>query len=83
MWPFDRDTPISPSFLHPYSLSQDFLEKYHAGISFSQKGEIILEFDSSHQNSQLGELNDPYHLLFALSMTLLELILETLIICPY
>ena len=28
-------------------LDQDFLEKYHAGISFSQKGEVILEYDSS------------------------------------
>ena len=31
------------------------MEKYHARISFSQKGKIILEFD----NSPPGELNDP------------------------
>lgn len=46
---------------HPFLLSstasihllvQDFLEKYHAGISFSQKGEIILEFDSNQSNQQ-------------------------------
>ena len=40
-------------------LGQDFLEKYHAGISFSQNRGIILELDSSNQNGQLGELNDP------------------------
>ena len=38
-------------------LGWDFLEKYHAEISFSRKGEIILEFDSSQQNGQSGELN--------------------------
>ena len=42
-----------------YLLGQDFLEKYHARISFSLEREIILEFDSTHQNSQPGELNDP------------------------
>ena len=44
-------------------LGPDFLERHHAGISFSQKGQIILEFDSSsdsgNQNGQRGELNDP------------------------
>ena len=35
------------------------MEKYHAQTSFSQKGEIVLKFDSRHQNSQPGELNDP------------------------
>lgn len=39
-------------------LGWDFLEKNHAGISFSQKGEIFLELDSSNQNSQPQELND-------------------------
>ena len=39
-------------------LGWDFLEKYHVGISFSQKGEIIIELDSSHQNNPPGELND-------------------------
>lgn len=34
------------------------MEKYHARISFSQKGKISLEFDSSYQNGQPGELND-------------------------
>ena len=38
-------------------LGQDFLKKYYAGI-FSKKEEIILEFDSSHQSNQSGELND-------------------------
>ena len=32
---------------------------YHARISFSHNGEIILEFDSSNQNNQSGELNNP------------------------
>ena len=41
-------------------LGWDFLEKYHAGHSFFQKEEIILEFDSSHQNHQPGKLNDPF-----------------------
>ena len=50
---------------HPFPLSYSapiyllgFLENYHAGMSFSQKGKIILEFDSSHHSSQPGELND-------------------------
>ena len=34
------------------------MENYHVGVSFSQKGEKPLEFDSSHQNGQPGELND-------------------------
>ena len=34
-------------------------KKYHARISFSQKKEIILEFDSSHQSHPPGELNYP------------------------
>ena len=51
---------------HPFPLSYSapiyllgFLENYHAGMSFSQKGKIILEFDSSHQSNQPSELNDP------------------------
>lgn len=32
-----------------YLLGRDFLEVYHAGISFSRNGEIILELDSSKQ----------------------------------
>ena len=43
--------------------SSNFFEKYHARISFSQKGETILEFDSS-QSNKLGELNDPLFILF-------------------
>lgn len=27
-------------------------------LAFSQKGEVILDFDSSHQNKQTGELKD-------------------------
>ena len=37
-------------------LGQD-LEKYHAGISFSQKGETILEFDDNNQNNWSNELD--------------------------
>ena len=48
-------SPSAPTHL----LSQDFLEKYHARISFSQKKEIIVEFDSSHKSTQEGELKDP------------------------
>ena len=40
-------------------LGWDFLEKYHARISVSQKGEIILEIDSGHQSNAPDELNDP------------------------
>lgn len=43
--------------------SSNFFEKYHARISFSQKGETILEFNSS-QSNKLGELNDPLFVLF-------------------
>lgn len=47
-------------------LGQGFLEKYRAGSSFSWKGEIILEFHSSNQNSQVGKSDDPQHLLSAM-----------------
>ena len=59
-----QNVPVSECPLrntHPFLLSstasihllvQDFLETYHAGISFSQKGEIILEFDSNQSNQQ-------------------------------
>ena len=76
---------------HPFLLSstasihllvQDFLEKYLAGISFSQKGEIILEFDRSHKSKQPDKLNEPLTPLIS-SISVVELILETLIICPY
>lgn len=54
-----RDTRpfLLSSFVPIHLLGRD-LEKYHAGISFSQKRETILEFDNSNQNSQPGELND-------------------------
>lgn len=64
-------------------LGQYFLEKYQAKISFSQIGEIILDFDSSQQSNQPGELNDPSTFLFSLSLMILELLLEGMIICPY
>ena len=67
----------SSIFIH--ILSCDFLENYLAGICFSQKGEIILEFDSSNQVNQMTL----QHLLFAPSLMALELILRTLTICPY
>ena len=44
-------------FLLIHLLGWDILEKYHARISFSEKGEVILEIDSSHQSSSPGELN--------------------------
>lgn len=59
---------------------QDFLETYHARISYSQKGEIILEIDSSHQSNKPGELNDPLASFSVLALMALELILETLFI---
>ena len=48
-------SPSTPIHL----LGQDFKEKDHARIFFSQKREIILEIDSSHQSIPPGELNDP------------------------
>ena len=58
---FERDTH---SFLlsSPISIhlsGQDFKEKDHARISFSQKRGIILEIESGHQSIPPGELNDP------------------------
>lgn len=58
---FERDTH---SFLLSSPISvhlsvQDFKEKDHARISFSQKRGIILEIESSHQSIPPGELNDP------------------------
>ena len=57
--------PLSGTYHLPLSsstsihlLGRDFLRKYHARISFSQRGKIILEFDSSHQSNQPGELHD-------------------------
>lgn len=47
----------SPTSIH--LSGQDFKEKDHAWISFSQKKEIILEIESSHQSIPPGELNDP------------------------
>ena len=48
---------ISPSSSAPiHLLGLDFLEKYHARISFFHKGKIILEFDRNHQISQPREL---------------------------
>lgn len=49
--------------------SSNFFEKYPARISFSQKGETILEFDSS-QSNKLGELNDPLFVLFLMITTI-------------
>lgn len=48
---------LSPSDLIRV-LSRDFLEKYHSRVSFTQRGEIIPEFDSHCQNSQSGDLNN-------------------------
>ena len=74
--------PLSFS-MSVHLLDQDFLQKYHARIYFSQKGEIILEIDSCHQSNQAGELNDPLASFTCSSLMTLELILETLIICAY
>lgn len=49
--------------------SSNFFEKYRARISFSQKGETILEFDSS-QIHKLGKLNDPLFILFLMITTI-------------
>ena len=45
-------------------LGLNFLEKHLMPEFFSQKREIILEFESTIQNSQQGELDDLWHLLF-------------------
>ena len=60
----------------PFSLEQqnkEFLEKNYDRISFSQKGEIILEIDSNHQSNSPGELNDPltYYIMFIWSLIVL------------
>lgn len=43
-----RDTYpfILSSSIPIHSFGQDFLDRFHAGISLSQKEEIILQFDS-------------------------------------
>lgn len=46
------------SFTPIHWLGQE-LEKHCVEISVFQKGEMILEFDSGHQSSLSGELNDP------------------------
>lgn len=71
----------SSTFIH--ILSCDFLENYLAGICFSPKGEIILEFDSSNQIANQVNQMALQHLLFAPSPMALELILRTLTICSY
>ena len=38
---------------------QDILEKCHAGIFLSKKGEIIQDSDRSLQSNQQGKLDDP------------------------
>ena len=80
-----KDThPCPLSFSMPvHLLDQDFLQKYHARIYFSRKGEIILEIDRCHQSNKASELNDPLTSFSCSSLMTLELILETLIICPY
>ena len=80
-----KDThPCPLSFSMPvHLLDQDFLQKYHARIYFSQKGEIILEIDRCHQSNKASELKDPLTSFSCSSLMTLELILETLIICPY
>ena len=50
-------------------------------LFFSENKEIFIEFDSSHQSNQLGKFNDPLTALS--SLMILELTLETLILCPY
>ena len=79
-----KDThPCPLSFsMSVHLLDQDFLQKYHGRIYFSQKGEIILEIDSCHQSNRAGESNDPLTS-FTCSLMTLELILQTLIICAY
>lgn len=58
-----RSLRITHPFLHHSSvplpfLTWNFLESIMAGVSFSQEGEIILEFDSIHENSQSGKLKE-------------------------
>ena len=70
-----RDTyhfPLS-STTSIHLLGQDFSEKYHARISFSQRGKMILDFDSYHQSNQPDELNDALTFLFVLFLTILAL----------
>ena len=54
----DTHTFLLSSSTSIHLLCRDFLEKHQARISFSQKGEIIPEFDSRHQSKQQCELND-------------------------
>lgn len=76
-----RDTQPSSLILSPSSLTGlRFLRKISLWISFFKKRAVILEFDRSNQNSNQVILQ---HLLLALSLTVLELILRTLTICPY
>ena len=58
--------------------------KCHAGISFSPKGEIILEFDNSYQSNEPGEWNGPLtsFILFASDSTRANTDLEILITGP-
>lgn len=56
--PLKRHTPCSLSFLHPYLFIILRLLGELSCQNFSQKGEIILEFDSSRQSSTLSELNE-------------------------
>ena len=64
-------------------LGWDFLKKCHAGIFFSQKGEIILKFDNSYQSNKPGEWNDPLtsFIWFASDSTRANTDLEILITC--
>ena len=61
-----------------YLLGWDFLEKHHSIISFSQKEDII----SIKVTNKVNQMT-LWHSLCLPSLTVLELILETLIICPY
>lgn len=69
-----RHIPFSPYFLHFYLfIEPKYIIKITTGISFSQKGEIILEIDSNHQSNSPGELNDPltYYIMFIWSLIVL------------
>lgn len=57
----------------------DFIEKDHVRISFSQQGEIILEFDSSREVTDQG-IKKPFDILYSFCLWLE--ILEKVIICP-
>lgn len=64
----DTNTFLLSTSTPVHLLVQDFLEKYHDRVSFSQKGESILEFDSSSKSNQTGELHIHFDIFYLLHL---------------